>query len=72
MRLSIGQSGHIFKLSAEISDCPQVIYSYDPVFHLALSNMAQSHVAFCQRHVALHQRHVALYVRHVAFLLFRQ
>ena len=29
MRLSIEQSGHIFKLSAEISDCPQVIYSYD-------------------------------------------
>ena len=30
MRLSIGQSGHIFRLYAEISDCPQVIYSYDP------------------------------------------
>ena len=31
MRLSIGQSGQIFKLSGEISDCPQVIiYSYNP------------------------------------------
>ena len=30
MRLSIGQLGQIFKLCAEISDCPQVIYSYDP------------------------------------------
>ena len=30
MRLSIGQSGQIFKLSAKISDCPQVVYSYHP------------------------------------------
>ena len=50
-----------------------------PVFHLALSNMAQRHVAFCERHVALHERHVALlechvalHVRHVALLIFRQ
>ena len=46
-------------------------YSY-PVFHLAISNMAQRHVAFCERHVALHVRHVALQVRHVALLIFRQ
>ena len=32
----------------------------EPVFHLAISNMAQHHVAFCERHVALHVRHVAL------------
>ena len=37
-----------------------------PVFHLAISNMAQRHVAFCERHVALHKRHVAFHVRHVA------
>ena len=49
------------------------------VFHLALSNMAQRHVASCERHVALHERHVALlechvalHVRHVALLIFRQ
>ena len=30
MRLSIGQSGQIFKLFAEILDCLQVIYSYNP------------------------------------------
>ena len=48
------------------------------VFHLALSNMAQRHVAFCERHVALHERHVALlkrhvalHERHVALLIFR-
>ena len=29
MWLSIGQSGQIFWLSAEISDCLQLIYSYD-------------------------------------------
>ena len=34
-----------------------------PVFHLAISNMAQRHVAFCERHVALQVRHVALQVR---------
>ena len=43
-----------------------------PVFHLAISNMAQRHAAFCERHVALHVRHVALHVRHVALLIFRQ
>ena len=44
-----------------------------PVFHLAISNMAQRHhVAFCERHVALHVRNVALHVRHVALLIFRQ
>ena len=56
------------------------------VFHLALSNMAQRHVAFRERHVALHVRHVALLechvalqvrhvalqVRRVALLIFRQ
>ena len=36
------------------------------MFHLALSNMAQRHVAFCKRHVSLHERHVALFVCHVA------
>ena len=36
------------------------------VFHLAISNMAQRHVAFCERHVAFCERHVALYERHVA------
>ena len=47
-----------------------------PVSHLALSNMAQRHVAFCERHVALHERHVALleyyvavHVRHAAHLI---
>ena len=30
MRLFIEQSGQIFKLFAEISDSPQVIYSYNP------------------------------------------
>ena len=35
------------------------------VFHLAISNMAQRHVAFCERHAALQ-------VRHVALLIFRQ
>ena len=49
------------------------------VFHLAISNMAQRHVAFCERHFALHVchvalqvRHVALQVRHVALQIFRQ
>ena len=49
------------------------------VFHLALSNMAQRHVAFCERHVALHERHVALlechvavHVRHVAHSILGQ
>ena len=49
------------------------------VFHLALSNMAQRHVAFHERHVALHECHaallechVALPVRHVALLIFRR
>ena len=53
--------------------------SCNAVFHLALSNMAQRHVAFCERHVALHERHVALHVRHAALhvpyvvlLIFRQ
>ena len=35
------------------------------MFHLAISNMAQRNVAFCERHVALRERHVAL-------LIFRQ
>ena len=39
------------------------------VFHLAIYNMAQRHVAFCERHVALHVRHVALHVRHVATIV---
>ena len=38
------------------------------MFHLALANMAQHHVAFCERHVALHERHVALHERHAALL----
>ena len=49
------------------------------VFHLALSNMAQRQVAFCERHVVLRERHVALlechvalHVHHVALLIFRQ
>ena len=42
------------------------------VFHLALSNMVQRHVAFCERHVALRKRHVALLECHVALLIFRQ
>ena len=42
------------------------------VFHLAIYNMAQRHVAFCERHAALQVRHVALQVRHVALLIFRQ
>ena len=41
-------------------------YRLSPVFHLALSSMAQRHVAFCERHVALHERHVALNEHHVA------
>ena len=32
----------------------------NPVFYLAISSMAQRHVAFCERHVALHVRHVAI------------
>ena len=51
----------------------------EPMFHLAISNMAQRHVAFYERHVALHVRHVSLHVRHVALqvrhvalLIFRQ
>ena len=42
------------------------------VFHLAISNMAQRHVAFCKRHVALYGRHAALHERHVALLIFRR
>ena len=42
------------------------------VFHLAISNIALRHIAFCERHVALREHHVAIYVRHVAFLIFRQ
>ena len=44
----------------------------EAVFHLAISNMAQRHIAFCERHVALHVRHVALHVHHVALPIFRQ
>ena len=62
------------------SKCARLVYLTSvPVFHLALSNMAQRYVAFCERHVALHERHaallvchVALRVRHVALLIFRQ
>ena len=36
------------------------------VFHLAFSNMAQRHVAFCERYVALHEHHVVFHERHVA------
>ena len=36
------------------------------MFHLAISNIAQHHVALHERHVALHERHVALHERHVA------
>ena len=36
-----------------------------PVFHLALPNMAQ-------HHVALHERHLPLHEGHVAPLIFRQ
>ena len=53
--------------------------SKNAVFHLALSNMAQRLVAFCERHVAIHERHVALreyhvafHVRHAALLILRQ
>ena len=46
-------------------------YGHHPVFHLAISNIAQRHVAFCERHVALHVRHVAFHVRHVALPIFR-
>ena len=53
--------------------------SVRPVFHLALSNMVQRHVAFCEHHVALHERHVvllechaAVHVRHVAHLILGQ
>ena len=46
------------------------------VFHLAISNMAQRHVAFCESHIALHERHDAFHVCHVAscypFNIFRQ
>ena len=49
-----------------------VIKLYSAVFHLAISNMAQRHVALRERHVAIHVSHVALYVRHVALLIFRQ
>ena len=49
-----------------------LIYIYNAVFHLAFSNMAQRHVAFCERHVALRERHVALHVRHAALLIFRR
>ena len=42
------------------------------MFHLAISNMAQRHVAICERHVALQVRHVALQVRHAALLMSRQ
>ena len=44
----------------------QIKQAYLAVFYLAISNMAQRHVAFCERHVALHEHHVALQVRHVA------
>ena len=55
------------------SNIDQTISFFGPisetVFHLALSNMAQRHVAFCESHFALH---FALHVRHVAFLIFGQ
>ena len=53
-------------------DAKKIIYdnSYclisKSVFHLAISNMAQGHVAFCERHVALHECHVPLHERHLA------
>ena len=40
------------------------------VFHLALSNMAQRHVAFCGRHVALPECHFVLHECHVALLIY--
>ena len=43
------------------------VFLFAPVFHLAISNMAQRHVAFCERHAALQVRHVALQVRPVPF-----
>ena len=67
--------GH-YKLSFNMDFKQIQIVTLKAVFHLALSNMAQRHVAFCERHVALHERHVALlechvalHVRHVALLL---
>ena len=54
------------------------IHVEQSVFHLALSNMGQCHVALHVRHVALHECHVALHechvalhVRHIALLIFR-
>ena len=38
-----------------LQSCEQ--FSQTAVFHLAISNMAQRHVAFCERHVTLHERH---------------
>ena len=49
-----------------------VEWSVVTVLHLAISNMAQHHVAFCESHVALHGRHVALHECHVAILIFRR
>ena len=44
--------------------------SEEAVFHLAISNMAQRHVAFCEHHVVLREHHGALHERHVALLKF--
>ena len=55
-----------------VDDVNYIWQQKQSVSHLAISNMALRHVAFCERHVALRERHVAIHVRHVAFLIFRQ
>ena len=55
-----------------MASMPTLNTSDKAVFHLAISNMAKRHVAFCERHLALHVRHIALHMRHVALLIFRQ
>ena len=58
MSLSSGQSGQIFKLPAEISDCPQVIYSYDPACtHNFLKTLVKQQVEACVIKIANPESH---------------
>ena len=68
-----------FNYACPMGRVPLLDIYHEAVFHLALSNMAQRLVAFCEHHVALHERyvalpecHVALHMRHIALLKYGQ
>ena len=43
---------HLFYIAQELKK--KKVARYRPVIMVAISNMAQRHVSFCERHIALH------------------